>query len=339
MNHAGEPDCSLLPASLRRLVENVERQERLSPSSARKLLADANVTAADLAPWADFAHPAADSYGRKLVHDGGFFELMVMSWVDGDMAAIHDHGHTQWGAVQVFGPTEHAIFKLDGGDLTTAERRIFAPGTVVAVSHELIHQMGNVGRDPYLTLHLYGSYERESCVTADARLYELDENAVQITCGGVFFSLPEAAVDRREAAPAADFPTTLRFKVELLRRLLRMNGSGERGSLQSPREHRLARELTSAETWQTARAELARRRDGDAARFERYAGIFHQELHAAARLQLELLEAGLTESLSPNRGPRLAELLREDDLSTFADRYLELLGNVFSIDFPSPLAA
>ncbi|MEM7587245.1 MAG: cysteine dioxygenase family protein [Acidobacteriota bacterium] len=297
------------------------------------------MTAEDLTHWAAFDHPIEDSYGRKMLFDGGFFELMVMSWVDGDMAAIHDHGYTQWGAVKVFGPTEHAIFKLEDGFLTTAERRQFAPNSVVAVSHELIHQMGNVGQQPYLTLHLYGCYERDGCVTGDARLYELDENSIQITSGGVFYALPEDAVDERRAAPAADFPTTLRFKVELLERLLRSSGGLERGSLQCPRERRLAKELMQGATWERAGFELDRMRQRSALRFDRYVEILQQELRAAARLQAKLLRAGVIRSeLAPHQH-RLAELLEIEDLAVFADGYLELIGSAFSIDLLTEQAA
>ena len=335
----GTAECTSRPARIRRLVEAVQAERRLTPSSCKKLLAASEVTAEDLEAWADFDHPAVDSYGRRMVYDGGFFELMAMSWVDGDMAAIHDHGHTQWGAVKVLGPTEHAIFKISGGVLTTVERRRFAPGSVLAVSHELIHQMGNVGQEPYLTLHLYGCYERRGGVTGDARLYELDENAVQITSGGAFYSLPESAVERRQPAPAADFPTTLRFKVELLRRLLRCHGSLEQKRFTSPREARIARELTGAETWERARQELAEKSAGEPRELERYAAVLHQEVHAAARLQRELIAAGLVRSPLAGAGERLAELLRTEDLESFAASYLELIGETFSIDFPDALAA
>ncbi|MBK8652429.1 MAG: hypothetical protein IPN20_00430 [Haliscomenobacter sp.] len=51
-----------------------------------------------ITPWADFDHPDADSYGRKMAYKGPNFEIMVMSWKPGDFSSIHDHGHTQWGS-------------------------------------------------------------------------------------------------------------------------------------------------------------------------------------------------------------------------------------------------
>ncbi len=328
-----------LPERVRCLVEAVHAESQLTPSSTRKLLAQSGITTADLEPWADYGHPKADSYGRKLAYSGGFFELMVMSWVDGDMATIHDHGYTQWGAVLLLGDVEHSIFRVDDGVLTTAERRMHAPGSVLAVGHDLIHQMGNVRQAPYLTMHLYGCYERDCDVTADARLYELDEKRVQVTSGGVFFSLPESAIGRREDCPPADFPTTLRFKVELLRRLLTMNDSRRHGSFQSEREARVAGELFAAETWEQARQELDRKTAGEQARLDHYHQILSQELSATARLQLELIDAGLLATPLDSRRDALAELIAMDDREERAARYLELLGDTYSIEFPLATAA
>ncbi len=320
-----------LPRRVRRLIEAIEAGDRLTPTSARRLLEQSGITAVDLAPWADFDHPKADSYGRKLVHDGGGFELMVMSWAPGDMAAIHDHGYTQWGAVKMLGQPEHAIFKLDGGTLTTAERRTFEPGSVVAVGHDLIHQMGNPGAEPFLSLHLYGCHDRTGGVTADAHLYDLDHGAVQITGGGVFFALPEDAVDRREAGPAPDFPTRLRYKVELLRRLLAMHGSWSAGRFATRREARIAGELFAAETWTALFKELDAVRATDLLSRERYEGILHQELHAAARLQFELLEVGLAGGGPFSDGDSLVGILAEEDLEKFAAGYLRLVEDTCSV--------
>ncbi|MCG8605696.1 cysteine dioxygenase, partial [bacterium] len=124
-----------LPSRIRELVETIHEAESFTPDKAKRLLASSGIKAKDLMEWADYAHSNADSYGRKLVYDGGFFELMVMSWVDGDISAIHDHGYTQWGAVKLFGPAEHAIFKIADGTLITCERKQFEPESIVSVSH------------------------------------------------------------------------------------------------------------------------------------------------------------------------------------------------------------
>ncbi len=324
--------CSNSSPEIQALIAAIESDDHLTPSRARRLLEESDITQADLAPWADFDHPIEDSYGRKLIHNGGFYELMAMSWVDGDMAAIHDHGYTQWGAVKLFGPAEHAIFRVEDGVLTTAERKVFEPGSVVGVGHDLIHQMGNVGRAPYMTLHLYGCYERNHDITADARLYNLHEGEIEITSGGVFFGLPEEAISRREEAPRADFPTQLRDKVELLRRSLRGNGTLTAGSWQDEREAQIANELFSAETWQKAKEELvSQKAEAPRHKLQRYLDIFHKELGATARLKHELLRADLVED-APFSAQDLDRVLDAEEPAEIGSRYLSLLTETYSLD-------
>ena len=124
-----------LPFAIQDLIRMLEEAEDLTPRVARDLLLSANLQAEDLEPWSDLEHPIRDSYGRKLIFDGGYFEMMAMSWTPGDFSAIHDHGYTEWGAVQVFGPAEHSVFLEQDGDLTTLSRAEVKPGEVLAVGH------------------------------------------------------------------------------------------------------------------------------------------------------------------------------------------------------------
>ena len=325
-----------LPQAVQDLVHAIEAEESFTPSMAKRLLEQSAITPDDLAQWVDFAHPDADSYGRKLVYDGGCFELMVMSWVDGDMAAIHDHGYTQWGAVKLFGTAEHAIFKMRDGRLTTAERKVFQDGDVVSVGHDLIHQMGNVGAEPFLSLHLYGCYGRDGDITADARLYELREGNIQRTSGGVFFDLPDEAVSAREPDLQADFPTRLRHNVELLKRMLRASGSLEKGAFQSAEEKELADELFHAETWREAEQDIQRADCEEQHLQSRYCDILYQELTAAAQLKAELQSKGLIDH------PVAEGLQAVDDVDctfTVSKAYVELLSRHSGVALELPQAA
>lgn len=293
-----------LTDTLRDLVHAVEATAVLSAATARALLTEAGLTAEELAPWHDFEHPATDGYGRRLIHDGGHYELMVMSWRDGSMSAIHDHGYTTWGAVQLFGDAEHATFLHRGQTLVTGSRRTVPAGTVMAVSHELIHQMGNVSQTPYITLHLYGS---EACahggITHDARLFDLDEGAIQFTNGGVFFDLPEGLINRRHPGLTADFPTTLRHNMEVIYRLSQA-GSGARMA-------RLLDWLCAAKTRAGAAAERAGERPDINANCSRYQSSYRQELAAAHRILRRLVSAG---SVSTEQAAALQEALRGLDI-------------------------
>lgn len=224
---SAQETTSHLPEPIRTIVRALESEKDLKPSHVIRVVREAGVEPGDLREWADFDHLESDSYGRKLVYQGGNFEIMVMSWRPGDFSAIHDHGHTQWGAVQIFGPAEHATFRVEDGDMTTLARWTVDPGDIVGVGHSLVHQMGNPTNDKFfLSLHVYGSVDPRQNITGDARLFDLRNNSIQRVDGGVFFALPEAKIKAVEPGPEGDFPTRLRHMVELIRRLRRMEQAG-----------------------------------------------------------------------------------------------------------------
>lgn len=203
----------------------------LSAGRARALLLNARLGVDDLMPWARFDHPLTDSYGRTAVavsttSDGSPFELMVMSWLPGDYSAIHDHGTTQWGAVRYFGHAEHIVFHHAGDHLRTRERSFVDVGDVAQVDHDLIHQMGNPGDEPFLSLHLYGCAHAHGAVTANARVFDLLERRVLRTDGGVFYGLPREQINSQEPGPGGDGPTAVRDHHHALRRIERVRRAG-----------------------------------------------------------------------------------------------------------------
>ena len=144
---------------------------------------------------------------------------MVMSWVPGDVSAIHDHGATQWGAVQCFGAASHWSYQFKNNFLQTKEYREILPGQIVRVNHELIHQMGNYNQDSFLSLHVYGIRNESASITGNARIFDLLENTIQYTDGGVFFCLPEADISRRTSELRADPISTLRHHQQMRNRI------------------------------------------------------------------------------------------------------------------------
>lgn len=212
--------------ALSHIIQTLQNSGVLRPAELRRLVLEAQVKQEDLMPWADFEHPVADSYGRKLVYKEDHFEIMVMSWLPGDFSGLHDHGFTQYGAVQVFGAAEHAVFHVEEDTIRTLARWMLQPGEAVSVSHSLVHQMGNPGQERFLSLHVYGTPEAPESITGEARVFDLHRQVIQRVDGGVFFALPPQAVVREEPGPEPDFPTHLRYLIELQRRLQRMADAG-----------------------------------------------------------------------------------------------------------------
>lgn len=199
---------SSYPESLQCLIRTLSTISPLTPEQLESVIKDINVSAYDLIPWADFDHSPYDSYGRKMVYHGGHFEVMVMSWVPGDFSAIHDHGHAQWGAVQCFGEAEHYVYTLENNRLKNPVAAHYAYGDIHTVDHDTVHQMGNGGSQPFLSLHVYGCAQAAESITENARVFDLLEESVQCTNGGVFFCLPEHKIVKRNYGLTGDIETT-----------------------------------------------------------------------------------------------------------------------------------
>ena len=325
-------DKSLLPTSLRYIAEQLEKGRDFKPAEVRRIILDARVKPQDIAPWADYDHPAGDSYGRRLIYAGKHFEIMGMSWAPGDFSAIHDHGYTQWGAVQVFGPAEHAVFRIDEGRIYTLSRAQFKPGEVVGVSHTLVHQMGNPTDDRFMTLHVYGQPEDIGNVTGDARVYELKDELIQRVDGGVFYALPEQDVKWTEPGPRPDFPTRLRHLVELARRLRRMAQADIPGS-QEQLEAVVAELFSSKHHGQLLRC-LALNVDeqGHEANSVYWRNLNH-ELKEAAKLQLELREQDRQEDRFHHYAEFYDALICQPCLDDFMAGYLRFFQKQYQSDF------
>ncbi|MCS5660862.1 MAG: cysteine dioxygenase family protein [Dehalococcoidia bacterium] len=213
--------------SVKNLVKTLENLEQFTPESVHEVVSECDIGIEDLKDWIDYDYPVSDSYGRKMVHDGGFFEVMVMCWRPGDYSAIHDHGKAEFGAVKIFGDAEHASFKLDGGKLTTIVRERNESGTTLKVTASLIHQMGNPGEKNFFSLHVYGNVDLESGITSEARIFDYSRNELLFVNGGVFYLLPESEIMRREKLPEADYATWSRDLTEAAKRAKIMGNESE----------------------------------------------------------------------------------------------------------------
>ena len=213
--------------SVKNLVKTLESLEEFTPESVHEVVSECDIGVEDLKNWIDYDYPVSDSYGRKMVHDGGFFEVMVMCWRPGDYSAIHDHGKAEFGAVKLFGDVEHASFELEEGRLTTIARERNESGTTLKVTASLIHQMGNPGEKNFFSLHVYGNVDLESGITSEARIFDYSRNELLFVNGGVFYLLPESEIVHRKKLPEADDETRSRDLIEAAKRAKAMGNNFE----------------------------------------------------------------------------------------------------------------
>ncbi len=184
-------ESKTLPKTLERLVNILSKNSNIKPAKAKELVLEAEVEVDDLMEYETFNHPVEDCYGRVLIYEGGGFEVMAMSWRPGDYSAIHNHGYTEWGVVQVFGVAQNNLFCIKDDTFQLSKKEILQPRDAIKVNNALIHQMGNPTTKPYVSLHVYGASTRENNITADAKVFELEKNRVIHTTGGAFFNLPK----------------------------------------------------------------------------------------------------------------------------------------------------
>jgi len=326
-------DLQRLPASLRSIAQRLEKDRYLKPSEMRKIVLAADVKVEELKPWADFDHPVEDSYGRKLVYKGENFEIMVMSWRPGDFSTIHDHGHTQWGAVQVFGPAEHATFRHSEGRISTLARWRMKAGDAVGVHHSLVHQMGNPTHDTFfLSLHVYGEPENVDNVTGDARVFDLENQSIQRVDGGVFFALPPGGVKRIEKGPKPDFPTRLRHMVELIRRLRKMENQKANKSGKDLQE--VIADFMSARHMQALIRDLKVHSDEKGHHTNSvFWKILNWELKEAARLQNELRREQAADDRFHQYAALYDEVISQPCLDHFMKGYLDFFMEEKQLDF------
>ncbi|MCT2584797.1 cysteine dioxygenase [Actinophytocola gossypii] len=104
--------------------------------------------AEDRASWAHLLRYDPDERYTALVHRTPEQEVWLMSWLPGQATGLHDHGPSVGAFTIVSGElTEHVL--RDGGThrLVAGQSRVFAPG--------YLHEVGNEGADPAVSLHVY----------------------------------------------------------------------------------------------------------------------------------------------------------------------------------------
>lgn len=214
-----------LAVSIQQLIENIKTLQPFSSLGLKRILEASLVSSKELSVYSDFNHPIQDGYGRKLIYDGGYFEVMCMSWNPGDMSAIHDHGYTQWGAVKVFGTADHGVYSFKDNVIDIHKRETLLSGDVRPVSHGFIHQMGNITDTPFLSLHIYGCEDRIGGVTDEARCFDLFDQTINYVSGGVFYHLPQDTILHKTYGVRTSADVLLKEVIEQIKRAVLMKSS------------------------------------------------------------------------------------------------------------------
>jgi len=126
------------------------------------------------------------AYGRHVLHDGQFMEMMIASWTRDVRCAPHDHGGSV-GAVRVLrGEGLHRVWAVKDGALVLLLEEVIRPGDIVSCGPDMVHSLGDNGADDRLaTLHLYaGPIARQT-------VYDVTGNRTLLVGGGAWIPEPE----------------------------------------------------------------------------------------------------------------------------------------------------
>jgi predicted metal-dependent enzyme (double-stranded beta helix superfamily) len=136
---------------------------------AERVIAALQAAAADpLLLTADQCLACPDSYARHVLYADpqGRFTLLALVWSSGQFSPVHAH-HT-WCAYAVHsGALAETLFRFDAATaqalpLRTETRRA-GYGCFARSGLEQIHRLGNAGREPAISIHVYGVEAAQVC--------------------------------------------------------------------------------------------------------------------------------------------------------------------------------
>src|SRR5579872_2070048 len=189
------------------------RKNVLDEPTVRRILAEANLSSAEVAPYME---QRAESYARRCVVRRENYELLVLTWAPSQGSVAHDHSGSLCGLKVVQGHLTEQLFEQgpDGQVRTTtatqlaAEQIIVDPGVVI---HSLCND--SASGELLVTVHIYSPplpEVRRYAVTENppAKLFlrQPPENARVIAIIGGGFTGSMAFANLVRFGAQADFP-------------------------------------------------------------------------------------------------------------------------------------
>ncbi len=177
-----------IPRKIQILIDTLNAKEKWKMEELLSLLQELDIQESDIAHFQLYNHEKEFSYGRNKIYANTKFRIYLMSWDYGDATAIHDHGSTDWGAVQFFGEMEHRYYKYNDEQLKMVRKDAIAKGTIVPVQGSLIHMMANCKKKSVCTLHIYGM-NSGNCEEDKAIIFQPEKGQMVETTGTAYLNM------------------------------------------------------------------------------------------------------------------------------------------------------
>ncbi len=193
-----------LPSSVIQLINEIQENAPRNSNELAGIVNNHPVKREEILPFHTFNHAAKESYGRRELYKCNFFCIYLMSWCPGDFTAIHDHGTTQWGCVQALDDFTHRLYHFSNNYLSLIDSRPFLKGQTAAVYNNVIHMMGNAGKNNALSIHIYGTSDPQKQVARDSRIFYPELGQMTYTQGAAYMLHPENMPEQLHDFPGLD---------------------------------------------------------------------------------------------------------------------------------------
>lgn len=148
--------------------------------------------------------PGRHPYGRSMVFQNEYIELIAMNWGSHATSLPHDHGTSEGWVRVISGVVRHGLYKSksksEGGELRLVSEQLVDTGTIFRAPKGLVHHMGNGPSQPTVTLHCYFPPIHRM------EVFDLTKSRAAIVaddCGAWWPESERQIVEVRDFAPAA----------------------------------------------------------------------------------------------------------------------------------------
>lgn len=180
-----------IPESLKKLIEQIEYLDISDSMHLEDLIRKSDISVEEMQEIADQEHDLQMSYGRQLLYQGGNFAVFLMTWNYNDFTAIHNHGRTEWGCVYFLGDVDHRLYEVADINIKLVKSSIVPAGSIVPVSGNLVHAMGNLSTRTSCSLHIYGSNRSLNVPNDGSFVYEIEKGHIRETDGSASINVSE----------------------------------------------------------------------------------------------------------------------------------------------------
>lgn len=197
--------------SLHFIINEVKNLDECQTGQVSEIIKSSGIKAKDLLPYANFDHSPEISYGRNIIFENPQMIILTVSWAPGDFTAIHSHGKTEWGAVCFMGNTEHRLYKAESESIHLTRKEIIPAGSIVDISGDYTHAMGNLTNKAFQTLHIYGTNSSNNIPGDGAMVYLPEKNLICRTGGSAFLNINEEHCQSRTYGISTNYETILDY--------------------------------------------------------------------------------------------------------------------------------